>query len=282
MSEDAAQGAATAAEGTVSAAEAAALNPVFRTAPAADTGGQQGTATQKPAGRQQAAQGRTAARGGDRSPEELLADAHPTAGRHRGPPRQGQRRARQMEAAVPRQRETRQAQRREGEELRRVRGIPEDRAAATGRPARRGAAGSAGRPGGPVPPPRRRPVRPPPRPDRPPGRRDGRRDHRTGRGVRAGDQRTRRGPRRSPGPGRRAGTAPQRQRRRVPARRVPPPRRAPRQRQQAGSEPQRVVPGHARQLEAPVSTTPARNGPGQHEARNGPEQPPNPDPRRLC
>ena len=76
MSEDAAQGAATAAEGTVSAAEAAALNPVFRTAPAADTGGQQGTATQKPAGRQQAAQGRTAAAGdGDRSPEELLADA---------------------------------------------------------------------------------------------------------------------------------------------------------------------------------------------------------------
>ena len=76
MSEDAAQGAATAAEGTVSAAEAAALNPVFRTAPAADTGAQQGTATQKPPGRQQAAQGRTAAAGdGDRSPEELLADA---------------------------------------------------------------------------------------------------------------------------------------------------------------------------------------------------------------
>lgn len=78
MSEDASQAAATAAGGNDSAtvvhstgtggggAGSAALNPVFRTAPAPGQAAQQGP----PAGRQGAAQGAD-----DRSPEELLAEA---------------------------------------------------------------------------------------------------------------------------------------------------------------------------------------------------------------
>jgi hypothetical protein len=77
MSEDASQAAATAGGGSDSATVVhssggggnAALNPVFRTAPAPDTAG-------KPAGRQGTAQDRTGAQGDDgRSPEELLAEA---------------------------------------------------------------------------------------------------------------------------------------------------------------------------------------------------------------
>lgn len=66
MSDEGTPAAATAGEGESNAA----LNPVFRTAPAADQAARQGTATQKPAGRQGAAQGAD-----DRSPEELLAEA---------------------------------------------------------------------------------------------------------------------------------------------------------------------------------------------------------------
>lgn len=61
------EGASTGGEGN------AALNPVFRTAPASDPAG---ATAPKPAGRQGAAQDRAGAQGGDgRSPEELLADA---------------------------------------------------------------------------------------------------------------------------------------------------------------------------------------------------------------
>lgn len=80
MSEDAAQGAATAAGGNDPATVVhssgggnAPLNPVFRTAPASESAG---GADRKPAARQGQAQSRTAATGADdRSPEELLADA---------------------------------------------------------------------------------------------------------------------------------------------------------------------------------------------------------------
>jgi len=69
MSEDASQAAATAADGDANAA----LNPVFRTAPASDA---TGTTAGKPAGRQGAARPRPAAtQDAERSPEELLADA---------------------------------------------------------------------------------------------------------------------------------------------------------------------------------------------------------------
>ena len=250
MSEDAAQGAATAAEGTVSAAEAAALNPVFRTAPAADTGGQQGTATQKPAGRQQAAQGRTAAAGdGDRSPEELLADAAADGDGTEDPlakanaelakwkqqARDNEKRAKLNAEKAKNYDAYEESQKTEQQRL-------ADQLAAAQREAQDARED-------------RFRLLAAAQYDLPPSLiahlGGGTEDEITERAeaFAAGDQRTRRCPRRSPGPGRRAGTAPQRQRRRVPARRVPPPRRAPRQRQQARSEPQRVVPRHARQLE---------------------------------
>lgn len=65
MPDEGTPAAATAGEGESNAA----LNPVFRTAPAPDTAG-------KPAGRQGAAQDRAGTQGADdRSPEELLAEA---------------------------------------------------------------------------------------------------------------------------------------------------------------------------------------------------------------
>jgi hypothetical protein len=73
MADEGTPGTATGDGGNGAEGGHAALNPVFRTAPAPD----QGTATPKAAARQGAAQGRAAASGGDdgRSPEELLADA---------------------------------------------------------------------------------------------------------------------------------------------------------------------------------------------------------------